>query len=57
MPEMTDKCAHSICHCPARMENGYCSEYCEHAEDELETGCRCDHPECHLAQASVALSH
>lgn len=40
MPEMTDKCAHPSCHCPARMEKDYCSEYCELAEADLETGCR-----------------
>lgn len=57
MPEMTDKCGHSICHCPARMETDYCSEYCETAADDLETGCRCDHPECHSAQASIAVAH
>lgn len=50
MPEMTDKCAHPSCHCPAQMENDYCSEYCESAEGDLETGCRCGHPECHSAQ-------
>ena len=48
MSEMTDKCAHPSCHCPAHMDTEYCSEYCELAEDdEEESGCRCGHAECH----------
>ncbi len=36
MSEMTDKCAHPSCHCPARMDTEYCSESCELAKDEDE---------------------
>jgi hypothetical protein len=43
---MTDKCEHRTCHCPARMDNEYCSDYCATAIDDFETGCRCSHPEC-----------
>ena len=42
---MIDKCAHSACHCPARMGTDYCSKYCEFAVDDLETVCGYDHPE------------
>lgn len=47
MSEMTDKCAHPSCHCPARMDIEYCSEFCEQAEDDAEIGCQCGHAECH----------
>jgi hypothetical protein len=53
MTEMTDKCAHAACHCPARMDSGYCGEYCKTAEDDFETGCQCGHPECQLARAET----
>lgn len=43
---MTDKCEHRTCHCPARMDIEYCSQYCETAGDDFETGCRCGHAEC-----------
>lgn len=55
MSEMTDKCAHASCHCPAQMDNDYCSEYCETADDDIETGCQCGHPECHLLHTSPTL--
>jgi hypothetical protein len=49
MAEMTDKCAHAHCHCPAGRDTGYCSEYCETAAaEEKETACQCGHPECHV---------
>lgn len=54
MPEMTDKCAHPPCHCPARMDTEYCSEACEVAKDDEETGCQCGHAECHWNYASTA---
>ncbi len=50
---MTDKCEHRTCHCPAHMENEYCSDYCETAADDFETGCHCGHPECQLAHTWV----
>lgn len=43
---MTDKCAHQACHCPARMDNEYCSDHCAGLEHENEIHCHCGHPEC-----------
>ncbi len=48
MPEMTDKCAYAECHCPARMDQDYCSDYCETAGEQPDSVCLCGHPECHL---------
>lgn len=57
MSEMTDKCAHPACHCPAHMDTEYCSEYCELAEDEEEeSGCRCGHAECHSVASTTGVS-
>jgi hypothetical protein len=44
--EKTDKCANPDCHCPALIGGEYCSEYCENPDRDIETGCRCGHPEC-----------
>lgn len=46
MSEMTDKCAHPVCHCPANMDTEYCCEYCEVTKTEEENACQCGHPEC-----------
>jgi hypothetical protein len=46
MSEQTDKCAHHNCHCPAPSGSDYCSDYCAKDEDDSETGCGCEHPEC-----------
>jgi len=53
MPEViteniTDKCAHKICSCPARADTGYCSGYCMTASKDPDVGavCGCGHPEC-----------
>lgn len=56
MPEMSDKCAHALCHCRAQMEGEYCSLYCKMAEDNLETGCQCGHPECCLLHSPAVLT-
>lgn len=56
MSEMTDKCAHSLCHCPAHMDTEYCSEYCEFADDEEETNCQCGHAECHAIASTTGIS-
>jgi len=53
MPEgmlenMTEKCAHKICSCPARADTGYCGGYCMTASKDPDAGivCGCGHPEC-----------
>jgi hypothetical protein len=53
MPEltaenMTDKCAHRICSCPARADTGYCGNYCATVSKDPDAGavCGCGHPEC-----------
>ena len=53
MPEViaeniTDKCAHKICSCPARADTGYCGGYCMTASKDPDAGavCGCGHPEC-----------
>jgi hypothetical protein len=56
MNEITDKCAHAACHCPARMDSGYCCEYCKTAEDDFERGCLCGHPECQRAALRLITS-
>lgn len=56
MSEMTDKCAHPSCHCPARMDTEYCSEACETAKDDEETGCQCGHAECHSRASTTGIS-
>ena len=45
---MTDKCAHKICSCPARADTGYCGNYCMTASKDPDAGavCGCGHPEC-----------
>jgi hypothetical protein len=53
MSEMTDKCAHPLCHCPARMDTEYCSEFCAQASVEAEAGCQCGHAECHYLHTST----
>lgn len=52
MAEKTDKCAHAGCNCPAPSGSDYCSAHCSRNEDDLDTGCRCGHPEC-LAQTAT----
>ena len=46
MSEPTEKCANPMCHCPAQLETGFCSEYCESAEQRTELSCHCGHAEC-----------
>ncbi len=55
MSEMTDKCAHPSCHCPARMDIEYCSESCELAKDDDESGCQCGHAECHSRTSTTGI--
>jgi len=45
---MTDKCAHTICHCPAQAGSGYCGSYCMAASNDpdADSVCGCGHPEC-----------
>ncbi len=44
----TEKCAHPDCHCPANSDNGYCSEFCAQANDNMDTqtNCSCGHTPC-----------
>jgi hypothetical protein len=42
-------CAHTGCVCAVAAGETYCCEYCaaaDSAEDALEHGCGCGHPEC-----------
>ncbi len=55
MSEMTDKCAHPACHCPARMDTECCSEACELAQHDEETGCQCGHAECHTIASTTGI--
>jgi hypothetical protein len=48
MAERTDQCAHAGCNCAAPAGGDYCSDYCSLNENDLETGCRCGHPECQM---------
>ena len=48
MAEKTDLCAHAGCQCSAPAGGDYCSDYCFLNENDLETGCRCGHPECQI---------
>lgn len=48
MTEKTEKCAHQNCSCPANADTGYCSDFCVHANDNMDTktNCGCGHPHC-----------
>jgi hypothetical protein len=45
------KCAHPACHCPARPDSKYCSQYCEDAAGTLEIACNCGHDICEVSLA------
>jgi hypothetical protein len=38
------------------MDIEYCSEYCELAQDDEETGCQCGHAECHSVASTTGIS-
>ncbi len=46
MPEITEKCAHPRCKCPAQTVGGYCGEFCKNAMRSDEIECKCGHAEC-----------
>ena len=48
MTGQTEKCAHQNCECPARRDSGYCSEFCSHANENMDvkTTCGCGHEPC-----------
>jgi hypothetical protein len=48
MAEKTELCAHKGCNCAAPAGGDYCSDNCSLDESDLETGCRCGHPECQM---------
>jgi len=48
MAEKADLCAHAGCERSALAGGDYCSDYCFLNEYDLETGCRCGHPECQI---------
>jgi hypothetical protein len=45
MVEKSDLCAHAGCQRSAPAGGDYRSDYCSLNENDLETGCRCGHPE------------
>lgn len=55
MSEMTDKCAHLTCHCPAHMDSGYCCDRCEMGTGDDETGCQCGHAECQANTSTTGI--
>ncbi len=47
MSDQTDKCANRSCHCPVLSGGQFCSDHCERAETDPDTGtCQCGHVEC-----------
>lgn len=54
MSEPTEKCANPACHCPAHLDTGFCSEYCESAEHKVELGCHCGHAECEQSLEAIS---
>ena len=48
---MQQKCALEVCTCQARIEDGYCSDYCKQAAShEIERDfCQCSHQHCEQA--------
>jgi hypothetical protein len=54
MSEPTEKCTNPACHCPAQLDTGFCSEYCENAEHKIELGCHCGHAECEQSLEAIS---
>jgi hypothetical protein len=51
----TKKCAHPVCHCPARPNDDYCSTYCEGEAKTADIICTCGHPHCATTEAAAHL--
>src|ERR1044071_1185213 len=46
--EVSNKCKHGPCDCPAEQGSKYCGEYCKEADKShvMEIGCGCEHDGC-----------